>query len=76
MRQEDISYQLFPPDTHQIISAEKSMATYKYHFIAVLDGVHPDILMHLCCRINNQSIMTLNMMTQSRMNPKLSTHAH
>ena len=76
MRQEDISYQLVPPDIHQRNAAERSIETFKGHFIAVLDGVHPDIPMHLWRRLIPQSKMTLNTMRKSIMNPKLSAHAH
>ena len=73
---EDISYQLVPPDIYWRNAAEKDIATFKYHFIASLAGVHPEMPMHLWCRLIPLSIMTLNMMIQSIMKPKLSANAH
>ena len=70
-----IDYQLVPPYIHQRNTAEKKISTFKGHFIARLASVNPYIPMHLWCRFLPQGLLTLNLLWQSRINPKLLAHA-
>ena len=76
MRQGYINYQLVTPYIHRINAAYKSIATFKDHFISLLAGVHPDMLMNLWRILIPQIITTLNMMIQSKINPNFSAHTH
>ena len=75
MKKENISYQLVPPHIHRRNTAEKAISTFKDHFIAGLASVSPKMPMHLWCRLLPQAFLTLNLMRQSRINPKLSAYA-
>ena len=37
----NVNYQLVPPNTHQSNAAERSVCTFKAHFIVILAGVAP-----------------------------------
>ena len=64
--------QLFSPHIHQRNSAEQVIKTFKEHFIAGLSSTQKYFPLHLCCRLIPHIILTLNLLRQSRMNPKLS----
>ena len=59
-----------------VITAEKSISTFNDHFIAGLASVNPKISIHLWCRLLPQAFLTLNLLRQSRINPKLTAYAH
>ena len=42
-----VQFDLVPPDMHMRNAAEKSIITFKAHFIAILAGVSPDFPRHL-----------------------------
>jgi hypothetical protein len=45
----DVEYQLVPPHCHRRNAAERSIRTFKEHFVAGLDSVDPTFPLHLCC---------------------------
>ena len=71
----DENYQLVPPHIHRRNAAEREIQNFNNHFIAGLSSVHKLFPMHLWCRLIPQSILSLNLLRGSRMNPKLSAHA-
>ena len=60
---------------HQRNAAERSIQTFKNHFIAGMVSTQKYFPLHLWCRILPQVIVTLNLIRPSRTNPTLSTHA-
>ena len=54
--------------------AEQAIQTFKNHFIANLQGCDKSCPKYLWCRFIPQTVTTLNMLRQSRINPKLSAH--
>ena len=46
-----MTYKLFPPNYHRIKLADKSIQTWKYHFIGVLSGTADSSPLHLWCKI-------------------------
>jgi hypothetical protein len=74
--QHDIDFQLAPPHMHRHNAAERAIQTLKYHFIAILCGTDPDFPLHLWYHLIPQAEATLNILRQSRIHPKLSSHAH
>ena len=70
-----ITFQFVPPHMHLRNSVEREIRTFKNHFITVLCGVHPDIPLHLWCKLLPQAEMTLNMVRPCRSNPKLSAYS-
>ena len=70
-----ITYQLVPPHCYRRNAAERQIRTFKNHFIAILDTTDPSFPMHLWCRLISQSVLTLNLLRTSNINPKLSAEA-
>ena len=75
MTQNDVEYQLVPPHIHQRNSAKRAISTWKDHFIAGLSSTDKQFPMHLWCRLVPQCTLTLNLLRQSRINPRLSAEA-
>ena len=46
-----IDFQLVPPHIHCTNATEKSISTFKDHFLAGLCSVHPNVPMRLWCRL-------------------------
>ena len=70
MYEQDIEFQLVPPGIHRRNTAERSIRTFKSHFVAGLCSVDPNFPLHLWDQLLPQAEMTLNMLRGSRMNPK------
>jgi hypothetical protein len=51
-----------------------TIQTFKAHFISVLNGTDERFPPHLLCRLIPQTVLTLNMLRRSRINPKLSAY--
>jgi hypothetical protein len=47
----DMTYELVLPDNHQHNMAEKTIQTFKDHFISILSGYAPTFLLHLWCQL-------------------------
>ena len=76
IKQNDTTFQLVPPHDHRKNIAEKAIQTFKSHFIAILCGTAENFPMNLWDRLLPQAEMTLNLLRQSRLVPKVSTYAH
>ena len=70
-----IKWQLVPPDIHRRNAAERAIRTYKNHVLAGLASTDPNFPLHLWDRIIKQATTTLNLLRQSRINPRLSAEA-
>ena len=68
--------QMVPPDLHRRNIAERAIQTFKNHFVAILSGVDAKFPMQLWCKLLPQSILTLNLMRQSNVAPKVSAYAY
>ena len=68
----EVKYQLVPPDIHQRNAAERSIRTFKAHFIALLAGVDCDFPSNLWDKLVPQAEMTLNMLRPATSNPNVS----
>jgi len=75
MRTHDIDFQLAPPGCHRRNAAERAVRTYKNHFISGLCSLDPEFPLHLWDRLVPQSLISLNLVRGSRINPKLSAWA-
>ena len=71
-----LTYQLVPPDIHQRNLALKSIQMFKDHFVAILSGVDASFPMHLWDRLLLQAEMTVNLLWQSKVAPKVSAWAY
>jgi hypothetical protein len=72
----DVEFRLVPPHCHRRNAAERSIQTFKEHFVAGLYSVDPTFTLHLWDRLLPQVEITLNLLRTSRLHPQLSTVAH
>ena len=75
MKEVNKKFQLVPPHIHQRNSTKRAIQTFKDHFIACLASTHKDFPLHLWCRLLPHACLTINLLRQSRLNPKLSGYA-
>jgi hypothetical protein len=75
IQEEGIDHQLAPPHLHRRNAAERAISTYKDHFIAGLSSTDKDYPLDLWDKLVAQSIITLNLLRRSRINPQLSAYA-
>ena len=71
----NMTFQLVPPDDHCRNLAERTIQTWKDHFVGVLSGTASTFSLHLWCQIIHQAEGQLLLLQQSRVNPKISTYA-
>jgi hypothetical protein len=67
--------QLIPQHIHRQNTAERAIQTFKNHFIAGICSTDKQFPLHLWDRPTPFAIITLNLLQQSRINPKLSAYA-
>jgi hypothetical protein len=72
----DAEYQLVPPHCHRRNTAERTICTFKEHFVAGLALVDPYFPLHLWDILFPQAEMALNLLRTSRQHPQLSAAAH
>ena len=72
MREVNENFHLVPPHIHLRNSEEQAIRTLKEHFISILSSSHKYFPFHIWYRLLPHVILTLNLLRQSRMNPKLS----
>jgi hypothetical protein len=72
----DVEYQLVPPHCHRCNAAERSIRTFKEHFLAGLASVDPTFPLHLWDRLLPQVEIALNLLRTLRLHPQLSAVAH
>ena len=68
--------ELVPPHCHRRNVAEVAIKNFKAHFISILAGVDHDFPLHLWDKLLPQAELTINLLRQSSVNPKVSAHAH
>jgi hypothetical protein len=66
-----VDYQLVPPHIHRQNAAERTIQTWKNHFVVGLCSTNTHFPLHLWCRLINQATITLNLLRPSRQNPKV-----
>ena len=57
-----MTYQLVPPNDHHRNIAEKAIQTFKAHFISIICGADKSFPLHLWCQLLPQAEHTLNML--------------
>jgi hypothetical protein len=76
MTKNNLSYQLAPPHIHRHNAAERAIRTFKNHLLAGLATADPNFpVAHWDCLLY-QGILTLNLLRNSRVNPKLSAYTY
>jgi hypothetical protein len=69
-----MDYQIAAPGDHRLNFAERAIQTFKNHFVSILHGCDPEFPANQWDRLIKQTVMTLNMVRPSRLNPKLSAY--
>jgi hypothetical protein len=75
LRKQNINFQLAPPHCHCRNAAKRAIQMWKNHFITGLASTNKQFPLHLRDRLIPQAVQTLNLLCQSRLNPKLSADA-
>ncbi|CAJ1962020.1 unnamed protein product [Cylindrotheca closterium] len=75
LKLQDIDFQLVPPHNHRRNAAERTIRTFKNHFIAILCSTDTDFPMTQWDELLPQAELTINLLRASRINPKLSAWA-
>ena len=75
MREVNEQFQLVPPHIHWINSSERAIRNFKEHFVTGPSSNHKGFPIHLWCRLIPHAILTLNLLRQYCVNPKLSGYA-
>ena len=73
---ENIAYQLVPPYKHRNNQAERAIQTFKNHFKSCLASVDPNFPLSEWDRLIPQVNITLNLLRNARVNPKLSAYTY
>ncbi len=76
IHQQQIQFELVPPGNHRRNQAEHAIQTFKAHFMAILAGVNDKFLLSLWCHLLESAELTLNLLRQSKVAPKISAFAH
>lgn len=76
MKEEGIKHELMPLGNHRRNMVKGAIQTFKAHFIAILYGVDDAFPMHYWDRLLKHTELTLNMLCQSNIAPKVLVYAH
>jgi hypothetical protein len=76
IQEQQMKYELVPPGNHQCNQAERAIQTFKAHFISILAGVDNKFPLSLWCHLLEPTELTLNLLRQSKVAPKISAYAH
>jgi hypothetical protein len=76
IKENSMDYELVPPGQHRRNQAEQAIQTFKAHFISILAGVDDKFPLSLWCHLLEPTELTLNLLRQSRVAPKILAFAH
>jgi hypothetical protein len=76
IRRQEIQFELVPPGNHRRNQVERAIQTFKLHFIAILAGVDDKFPLSLWCLLLKPTELTLNLLRQSKVAPKISASVH
>ena len=76
LKKYNLQYQLVPPDVHRRNAAERAIRTFKNHFLSCLATCNKNFPISEWDRLLPQTVMTLNMLRNTRLNPSLSAYTY
>jgi len=76
IRKNNMTHELVPPNCHRRNMAERAIQTFKNHFVAILSGVDDRFPLSLWCYLVRPAKLTVNLLRQSNVVPKISAYAH
>ncbi len=71
-----MDYELVPPGNHKRNQADCAIQTLQAHFILILAGVNKKFPLSLWCHLLQPTELTLSLLCQSKVAPKISPFAH
>jgi hypothetical protein len=76
IQKQQMHYELVPPGNHQCNQAERAIQSLKVQFILILAGVDNKFPLSLWCHLLELTKLTLNLLRQSKVAPKISAYAN
>lgn len=76
LQKHKVDYQLVPPHIHRRNAAERAIRTFKNHFLACLATADATFPVVKWDRLVQNAVITLNLLRNSRVNPRLSSYAY
>jgi hypothetical protein len=76
IKENNMHYKLVPPGQHRQNQAEQAIQTFKAHFISILASVDDKLPLSLWCHLLKPTELTLNLLCQSRVAPKILAFVH
>ncbi len=76
IKENSMDYKLVSPGQHRGNQAEQAIQTFKAHFISILAGVDNKFPLLLWCHLLKPTELTLNLLHQSRVAPKILAFEH
>jgi hypothetical protein len=76
IKENEMEYELVPPGNHPWNQAAQVIQTFKVHFISILTGVDYQFPLSLWCYLLELMKLTLNLLQQSNVAPKILAFAH
>ena len=74
MKKEDCEHQFVEPTNHRVNASERAIQTFKNHHISGLCTTDPDWPLQLWDKMTEQSVITLNILRPSRIDPTKSAY--
>jgi hypothetical protein len=71
-----MTHKLVPMDCHHRNIAKWAIYMFKNHFVSILSGVDDRFPLFLWCHLVQPAELTVNLLQQSNVSPKVSTYAH
>ena len=71
----NVALQFVEPHEHRVDADERSIQTFKNHFVSGLCTVNKLLPMQLWCELLQQAEISINLLRSLRKNPKLSAYA-
>ncbi len=76
IQEQHMQYELAPPGNHRCNQTERVIQMFKAHFISILAGIDNKFLLSLWCHLLKLTELTLYLLCQSKVAPKISAFAH
>ncbi len=76
IKENGMDYELVPPEQHRQNQADWSIQTFKAHFISFLASINNKFSLLLWCHLLKPTELTLNLLRQSRVAPKILAFVH
>ncbi len=76
IKKNHMTWELVPPNCHQRNITKRAIQTFKNHFMAILSEVDDRFPLSLWCHLVRPAELTINLLRQSNVVPKILAYAH